>query len=321
MTKRIFAAAAVIFSIVAALACQPTAPDYRERLMSEIALRHGQHVTQSLMAMPFMQTREAGADLLLLHGVLRSGQIPMADINDQETWRAAAAHVMPRWKSVTDERLWKLEIHQLGQDGVSVGVLHQKTLPAQIPWHAIAAALDHSASLAGVPLPDHAGNSILIVYGAPVPGRSQATTYGSHIAIRNAYRNRPEAAAWILAHEVSHQWWYANAPYIDEGIAELTAYLANRGRRRPSLAATPCQKQTLQPKPDRAPVLCDYALGGDLFYDLMRQDPERFYRNLRNLHRLTPGAGLPELRRTFRGAAEHALLDGYFAAQQTTTSP
>ena len=314
MSRTSVIAAAIALFAVLAPACIPEQPSYRERILSEITDRHGPRTAQRLLQMPFMETPHAGADLPLLHAVLRTGHIPMSDIHDDDTWRAAAAHVFPHWKSVTDQRLWDLETRQLGQSRVNVGVLHQKALPASIPWDAIAAALDHSAHLAGSAIPEHAGNSVLIVYGAPVRFQAQAATYGSHIAIRNAYRNRPQAAAWILAHEISHQWWYHNAPYIDEGIGELIAHLASRGRPRPALTAAPCNETSIRADPNRAPVLCDYHLGGDLFLHLMRQDPQRFRRSLSNLLHLTPGAGLTELRSAFRHPQQRAVIDRYFNA-------
>ena len=314
MTRAIILAAAIALCAALLPACRDHSPTYRERILNEIAERHGSGLSRHVRAMPFMQTPHSGADLPLLHAVLRAGQLPMSDIEDEDTWRAAAAHLFPHWKRTTDPRLWNLETRRLGKHGVSVGVLHQKSLPAQVPWDAIAAALDRSAELAGVPIPEHAGNSVLIVYGAPVPRQSQATTYGSHIAIRSVYRNQVRAAAWILSHEISHQWWYANAPYIDEGIAELTAHLANRQRERPALTAAPCNQTTLQSGESRPPDLCDYHLGGDLFLDLMRHDPQRFKTSLSNLLRLTPGASLSELKQAFRHAEQRAIIDRYFDA-------
>lgn len=302
-------AAALLITVFSA--CQQPEPSYQERLLTEIAIRHGRSVSESLRQMPFLTTPRQGADLPLLHGVLHDGRIPKADINDAETWRAAAAADFPGWKSTLRQDLWQLEVRPLGSQQTRVGVLYQKSLPTQIPWAAIGRALDYGSSLSGSPVPESAGNAVLIVYGADVPNGSQAVSYGSHIAIRTAYRDHPQVSAWILAHEIAHLWWRSNAPYVDEGMGELIAHLANEGAKRPVIAATPCDERTIYAEAQRPSNLCDYALGGDMFYRLMRLNPNSFAEKTRKLYLTTPQADATQLSQVFRDEASRALIQRY----------
>lgn len=304
-----FAALVVILIIIAG--CRGESEDYRERLLSEIAAEHGEYVADRVRKMAFYATADAGADLLLLQAILDTGVAPHPDVTDADTWRAVAVGDFPKWKSPRRENLWQLQVRVLGPDQTRVAVLSQRNLPAQPPWDVIASSLQYAAALADAPLPERYGNAVLIIYGGKTPAQAQAANHGSHIAIRNAYRDRTDVSGWILAHEIAHLWWRHNAPYIDEGMGELTAYLASGGRHRPAQNATPCEYDTLDPWPDRRPTICDYDLGGDLFYNLMRLDYQAFTKSVRHLYRATPGAGLPQLRQTFRTAPQQAIISRY----------
>ena len=301
----------ISIAVIFLTGCQFEPQDYREQLLTEIAIEHGNHISDRLRPMSFLTTRDQDADLLLLQSVLITGEPPRQNITDQQTWRAIVANEFPDWKSPMDENRWQLEIRTLGQAGTTVGVLYQTILPAQPPWDTISRALDYAQSITGQPLPARYGNAILIVYGAPVTAQAQASNRSSHIAIRNAYRNQPEASAWILAHEISHFWWRNNAPYIDEGMSELIAYLANQGRQRPAATATPCDEEFLNIWIDRVSTMCDYDLGGDMFFSLMQHDAGSFRKSAGHLYRVTPDAGPHQLVRTFRSPQQRAIIKRY----------
>lgn len=287
------------------LSCQRS-PEYRELLLTAINKQHGPHLTQRLLDMPFLHSPDQGADLPLLHAILHSGCLPgYGPITDAQTWRLASHQDCDSPETPAHDPLRHVAIRHFGHH--TVGVVYRRDLNTTIPWHTIGRALHYGAILSGKPLPRFTGNTIVIVYGGPVPGPSQAVIRHSHIALRNAYANAPDAAGWILAHEIAHYWWQKPAPYINEGMAELIARLSHPGLAQPAATQTTCTQTQVDPTVNRHPTPCDYRLGGDLFYRLYQADPADFTARARQLAQAR-NPDVNDLRRIFRDDRYQAAL-------------
>ena len=246
---------------------------------------------------PFMLTPEQGADLAALKSILSTIRkqepipIPWQQIDDDATWRLAPHHEFrSRLGEAYAARLlnpyqWHLEVRETA--GIRVGVLHADGIAADVPWNTIGRAIETNRLMTQTDLPAQDGGAIVIVYGGPLTSIAQASSHDTHINIRSGYGKDFETAAWILAHEITHRWWVGNAPYIDEGIAELVAAIATAGPRPPN-ASVPCNRTILNQKFRRQTELCDYQLGGLLMNELFRASgPEKFQAAISQLYLLS----------------------------------
>ena len=182
----------------------------------------------------------------------------------------------------------------------------------------LAAAVRFIADYMGEPFPVR---YVALLFADAVPDYSAGANFGTHIAVRPQYdtpaadypaRNRGRA----IAHEVAHYYWAGNAPWLDEGAAEVLAALftASHGGGNPMPNHYPCAgvsgiKDLAAADYARgaAGEQCPYALGERLFLDLRRAlGAADFQRGFRRLYRgLAAGGGnatgIAAVRRAFAG--------------------
>ena len=187
----------------------------------------------------------------------------------------------------------------------------------------LAAAVRFAADYMGAALPRR---YIALLFAAAVPDYSAGANFGTHIAVRPEY-DRPAAGGVLtegglsldsgraLAHEVAHYYWAGNAPWLDEGAAELLAALftADQGGGNPQPNYYPCAgaaglrdlaaaDYALGEPGDQ----CPYALGERLFLDLYRalgaaDFRDGFRRLYRELSTEGGATGIAAVRRAFSG--------------------
>ena len=319
-TLRILAAT---LTAIVAVACQSAATqpmNEREALLQQVT-ELSPPTAQTILDAPFWSTPDLGADIPTLRSVIAILEADLTppvsrQTTDAETWRIAPYHQFQARQSEAHARRllnpyqWQLETRRI--EGIEVGVLWARGIETQIPWPAIGNAITANRRIAGADLSPSESRALVIVYGAPLHRHSQAESRPTHISIRSGYAQDPDAAAWILAHEITHRWWQGNAPYVDEGIAELVAAIST-GKPRPAKAATPCLSRTLDTRPERPPQLCDYQLGGELMDGLLRTaGPERFNAAMSKLFQQASPENpvtLRELKRAFPQRKSRAIID------------
>ena len=167
---------------------------------------------------------------------------------------------------------------------------------------------------------------IALLFAAAVPDYSAGANFGTHIAVRPQY-DRPAAGGVLtegglsqnggraLAHEVAHYYWAGNAPWLDEGAAELLAalFVATQGGGNPQPNHYPCagargirDLAAADYALDEPGYPCHYALGERLFLDLYRSlGAADFWEGFRRLYReISAGGGatgIAAVRRAFSG--------------------
>ena len=188
----------------------------------------------------------------------------------------------------------------------------------------LAAAVRFAADYIGEPFPRR---YIALLFAAAVPDYSAGANFGTHIAVRPQY-DSPAAAGGALAmgglsldsgraiaHEVAHYYWAGNAPWLDEGAAELLAALftATQGGGNPQPNHYPCagaaglrDLAAADYAWGAAGDQCPYALGERLFLDLYRAlGAADFREGFRRLYReIEDGggkSGIAAVRRAFSG--------------------
>lgn len=187
----------------------------------------------------------------------------------------------------------------------------------------LAAAVRFAAAYLGKPLPRR---YIALLFAAAVPDYSEGVNFGTHIAVRPEY-DRPAAGGALaegglaqnsgraLAHEVAHYYWADNAPWLDEGAAELLAalFVASRWGDNPQPNHYPCagaaglrDLAAADYAWGAAGDQCPYALGERLFLDLYRALGAADFRDgFRRLYReISAGggeSGIAAVRRAFSG--------------------
>ena len=191
-------------------------------------------------------------------------------------------------------------------------------------------AVRDAESLMGAPFP---ARYVGLLYEDAVPNFAGGTNFGTHMAIRPRYDSDDGGhyaafAPSIIAHEAAHYYWSANADWIDEGMAEMTAAaIENRRVGTPMNAANaPCAfakgvmaLENLAPERGEPAFDCNYSLGERLFVDLFRTVGEdAFWDGARNLYAAsralnaaspngeTAGAGIEEVRQAFGAASGDA---------------
>ena len=182
----------------------------------------------------------------------------------------------------------------------------------------LAAAVRFTADYMGEPFPVR---YVALLFAEAVPSHSAGANFGTHIAVRPQYdspaagysaRNNGRA----MAHEVAHYYWAGNAPWLDEGAAEVLAALFTAahwgGNPRPNhypCAGVSSIKDLAAADYARgaAGEQCPYALGERLFLDLRRAlGAADFRRGFRRLYReLAAGGGnatgIAAVRQAFAG--------------------
>ena len=182
----------------------------------------------------------------------------------------------------------------------------------------LAAAVRFTADYMGEPLPVR---YVALLFADAVPDYSAGANFGTHIAVRPQYdspaadypaRNRGRA----IAHEVAHYYWAGNAPWLDEGAAEVLASLfaASHWGGNPRPNHYPCAEAAgimdlaaADYARGAAGSQCPYALGERLFLDLRRAlGAADFQRGFRRLYRARAAGGgnatgIAAVRRAFAG--------------------
>ncbi len=182
----------------------------------------------------------------------------------------------------------------------------------------LAAAARFIADYMGEPFPVR---YVALLFAEAVPDYSAGANFGTHIAVRPQYdspavdypaRNRGRA----IAHEVAHYYWADNAPWLDEGAAEVLAALfaASHGGGNPRPNHYPCagvsgirDLAAADYARGAAGEQCPYALGERLFLDLRRAlGAADFQRGFRRLYRARAAdggnaTGIAAVRRAFAG--------------------
>ena len=182
----------------------------------------------------------------------------------------------------------------------------------------LAAAVRFVADYMGEPFPVR---YVALLFAEAVPDYSAGANFGTHIAVRPQY-DSPAAdyparnSGRAIAHEVAHYYWADNAPWLDEGAAELLAALfaASHWGGNPMPNHYPCASVSgirdlaaADYALDAAGGQCPYALGERLFLDLRRAlGAADFQRGFRRLYRaLAAGSGnatgIAAVRRAFAG--------------------
>lgn len=187
----------------------------------------------------------------------------------------------------------------------------------------LAAAVRFAAAYLEEPFPRR---YVALLFAAAVPDYSAGANFGTHIAVRPEYDNAAAGGALAagglaqssgraLAHEVAHYYWADNAPWLDEGAAELLAalFVASRWGDNPQPNHYPCagaaglrDLAAADYAWGAAGDQCPYALGERLFLDLYRalgaaDFREGFRRLYRELSTEGGATGLAAVRRAFSG--------------------
>ena len=182
----------------------------------------------------------------------------------------------------------------------------------------LAAAVRFIADYMGEPLPVR---YVALLFAEAVPSHSAGANFGTHIAVRPQY-DSPAAdyparnGGRAMAHEVAHYYWAGNAPWLDEGAAEVLAALfaASHWGGNPRPNHYPCAKAAgirdlaaADYARGAAGEQCPYALGERLFLDLRRAlGADNFRRGFRRLYRAWAAGGgnatgIAAVRRAFAG--------------------
>ncbi len=160
--------------------------------------------------------------------------------------------------------------------------------------------LEHSVGsvekFLGVALPT---NYVGLLFGTAVLGYSGGTNYGAYFVMLPKYdaddgSDDAGYAGHLMAHEVAHYYWRDNPNWLDEGLAELLASIAESERigTEVTIDYTYCpagDNIALLERLDAAGVIydyrCNYALGGQFFLELYESLGEAAFRKgLRNLY-------------------------------------
>ena len=143
-------------------------------------------------------------------------------------------------------------------------------------------------------------NYIGLLFGTAVLGYSGGTNYDAYFVMLPQYdaddgsSYEADYAGHLMAHEVAHYYWSGNPNWLDEGLAELLAAIAENERTGAAVAIdyTYCSDAddiALLERLDAAGVIydyrCNYALGGQFFLELYNTLGDAAFREgLRNLY-------------------------------------
>ena len=160
--------------------------------------------------------------------------------------------------------------------------------------------LEHSVNsvekFMGVTLPT---NHIALLFGTAVLGYSGGTNYGAYFVMLPKYDDDDDSevsdyTGHLMAHEVAHYYWRDNPDWLDEGLAELLASVAESERigSPVTIEYTYCpagDNIALLERLDAAGVIydyrCNYALGGQFFLELYNTLSDTAFRQgLQNLY-------------------------------------
>ena len=142
-------------------------------------------------------------------------------------------------------------------------------------------------------------NFVGLLFGTAVLGYAHGTNYGDYFVMLPQYdaddgSDEADYAGHLMAHEVAHYYWRGNPNWLDEGLAELLAAIAENERTGTpvTIEYTHCpagDNIALLERLDAAGVIydyrCNYALGGQLFLELYNTLGDTAFREgMRNLY-------------------------------------
>ena len=142
-------------------------------------------------------------------------------------------------------------------------------------------------------------NFVGMLFGTAVLGYAHGTNYGDYFVMLPQYdaddgSDAADYAGHLMAHEVAHYYWRGNPNWLDEGLSELLAAIAENQRTGTSVTIeyTHCpagDNIALLERLDAAGVIydyrCNYALGGQFFLELYNTLGDAAFREgLRNLY-------------------------------------
>ena len=316
-------AAALTAALIAACSTTTVADtDHRAAAISRLANAGYPHTAAAVAQAPFMTTPDRGADIQAIAAITHLTQrdiplpVPISTLTDHDTWRLAALpHFLDnqpsrRIPAITDPHRWSQTVRRT--EDVDVAILFPNASEPDIPWPNIELAIRNNVRLTGQTLPPRHGHAIIIVYGAHFNTGVQAMNHDQIIAIRSAYARDRDAASWILAHEITHLWWSGNAPYVDEGIAELVAELSTNGPQ-PVDTILHCPSNTFDPDHHRPPQECDYQAASHMFQQLLRKRGKANFKTL--MSELYSRSGedrpilLPDLLAVFNNPEDRRIIE------------
>ena len=148
------------------------------------------------------------------------------------------------------------------------------------------------------PLPT---NYVGLLFGNTVSGYSDGTNYATHIAVLPEYDvddgdKNAEFAGHLIAHEAAHYYWARGRDWVDEGVSDLMASIAEHARAGKTLAVSnyPCEYTDNIAELERLTALgnddvfeCNYSLGEGFFLDLYHTLGDQAFREgLLRLYRI-----------------------------------
>ncbi len=140
-------------------------------------------------------------------------------------------------------------------------------------------AVRTSETLMGEPLPT---KYVGLLFENAVFGEVAGTNFGTHIAIRPRYdvddgSRHAQFAGKIIAHEVAHFYWWGNADWVDEGVADFMASAIDSERTGAPVGVIdqPCpyfrtisELTSIQRQSNTPAFKCNYSIGSRFFMDL-----------------------------------------------------
>ena len=167
------------------------------------------------------------------------------------------------------------------------------------PMPQLAYAAEIAERITGQPFPT---KHIVLLFAESVAGNSSATNHQTHIVMLPAHDQPPtdddgRHTPYIIAHEVAHYYWHANAEWLDEGLAELHATITEAVRTNTPITDSTwhCESITAiaqlpnpPPLPGTVQYECNYKLGYELFKHLVTDlDPQQLQDAINHLYRLS----------------------------------
>ena len=195
-------------------------------------------------------------------------------------------------------------------------------------------AVRSAETFMGLPLPT---NYVGLLFANTVVGYSAGTNYATHIAVLPEYdvddgSENAEFAGHLIAHEVAHYYWARGRDWIDEGVSDLMASIAENARIGQRVEATndPCGHTDNIAELERLTDLgnddvfdCNYSLGEGFFLDLYRNLGDQAFREgLRHLYRMAliedddnyegTQVGILHIEDAFRSDAARAVINRWY---------
>lgn len=180
-----------------------------------------------------------------------------------------------------------------------VGLVIIRTGPgAQRSMDLLENAVRSAEEFMGLPLPT---NYVGLLFGNTVSGYSVGTNYSTHVVVLPEYdvddgSRNAEFTGHLIAHEVAHYYWARGRDWVDEGLSDFMASVAENARTDQPVDVTndPCQHTDSIAELERLTALgndevfeCNYSLGEGFFLDLyLHLGDQAFREGLRRLYRM-----------------------------------